>query len=180
METDNDPVDQNLLLQFTCLGTTDKDDLVKQFRELIDKVNDATASFFLEMNNWLVIFSYPISYSYECLNASILYFRNLQNAICSFLDYETPNNLPSMSLIESHQLTGASPNTRFDCYCIFIICPQNPSNIPLTLSLVVYYYWFNYVNFLIPLKPSSVFQYFSSKADLTLILVALCGGPFAI
>lgn len=52
METDNDPVDQNLLLQFTCLGTTDKDDLVKQFRELIDRVNDSTASFYLEMNNW--------------------------------------------------------------------------------------------------------------------------------
>ncbi|XKL59942.1 hypothetical protein PGB90_000958 [Kerria lacca] len=76
MDVDNDPVDQNLLLQFTRLSTTDRDDLVKQFEELI-KVNGTTASFFLEMNNW-----------------------NLQNAICSFLDYGTAHNLPVMSVEE--------------------------------------------------------------------------------
>lgn len=52
MDVDNDPVDQNLLLQFTCLGTTDRDELVKQFKELIDKVSDHVASFYLEMHNW--------------------------------------------------------------------------------------------------------------------------------
>lgn len=53
MDVDNDPIDQNLLLQFTCLGTTDRDDLVKQFIELTgNRSNEMTASFFLEMNTW--------------------------------------------------------------------------------------------------------------------------------
>lgn len=93
MDVDNDPIDQNLLLQFTCLGTTDRDDLVKQFKELIDnRIDDTTASFFLEMNNW-----------------------NLQNAICSFFDYETPRKLPSMKLEEGKLLSSnfiMPPNTR--------------------------------------------------------------------
>ena len=54
MDVDNDPIDPNLLLQFTCLNTTDRDDLIKQFKELIAEVNDETAEFFLEMSNWFV------------------------------------------------------------------------------------------------------------------------------
>ena len=45
-------VDNDLLLQFTCLGTTDRDDLIKQFKELTEQVEDEKAEFFLEMNNW--------------------------------------------------------------------------------------------------------------------------------
>jgi hypothetical protein len=54
MDVDNDPIDPNLLLQFTCLNTTDRDDLVKQFTELIGEINNDTAEFYLEMNNWYV------------------------------------------------------------------------------------------------------------------------------
>lgn len=50
MDADND-VDQTLLLQFSCMGTTDKDELVKQLKAVVG-LNDSAASFFLEMNNW--------------------------------------------------------------------------------------------------------------------------------
>lgn len=50
---DNDLVDQCLLQQFSCLGTTDKDELIKQLQKLAgDNINASTASFFLDMNNW--------------------------------------------------------------------------------------------------------------------------------
>ena len=50
-----DDVEQNLLQQFSCMGTTDHDVLISQLRKLVgDDVNDTTASFFLDMNNWLV------------------------------------------------------------------------------------------------------------------------------
>lgn len=53
MDVDND-FDQHLLHQFSCLGTTDKDDLVKQLQRLLagSQLNEATATFFLDMNNW--------------------------------------------------------------------------------------------------------------------------------
>lgn len=53
MDLDND-LDQHLLHQFSCLGTTDKDDLVKQLQKLLagSHLNEATATFFLDMNNW--------------------------------------------------------------------------------------------------------------------------------
>ncbi|XP_043478039.1 protein ILRUN [Leptopilina heterotoma] len=94
MDVDNE-LDQNLLHQFSCLGTTDKDDLVKQLQRLLagSHLNEATATFFLDMNNW-----------------------NLQAAICSYLDYEVPNKLPCMSLLcDSTIGEGESvpPNTKF-------------------------------------------------------------------
>lgn len=53
MDVDNDLVDQTLLQQFSCLGTTDKDELIKQLQKLAgDSINATTASFFLDMNNW--------------------------------------------------------------------------------------------------------------------------------
>lgn len=54
MDVDNDFDDQNLLQQFSCMGTTDKDDLVKQLQRLLagSQLNEATATFFLDMNNW--------------------------------------------------------------------------------------------------------------------------------
>lgn len=53
MNVDND-LDHHLLHQFSCLGTTDKDDLVKQLVKLLagSHLNEASAAFFLEMNNW--------------------------------------------------------------------------------------------------------------------------------
>ncbi|XP_060837193.1 protein ILRUN isoform X2 [Rhopalosiphum padi] len=53
MDVDNDPLDQNLLRQFNCLCTTDKENLVKGLRELIgDQLTESAAVFFLEMNDW--------------------------------------------------------------------------------------------------------------------------------
>lgn len=52
-ETD---IEQSLLQQFSCLGTTDKEELVRQLQKLIgSQLNETTASFFLDMNNWLVL-----------------------------------------------------------------------------------------------------------------------------
>jgi hypothetical protein len=48
-----DDIEQNLLQQFSCMGTTDHDVLISQLRKLVgDDVNETTASFFLDMNNW--------------------------------------------------------------------------------------------------------------------------------
>jgi hypothetical protein len=48
-----DDLEQNLLQQFSCMGTTDHEVLISQLRKLVgDDVNEATASFFLDMNNW--------------------------------------------------------------------------------------------------------------------------------
>uniref|UniRef100_A0A8D8U4F5 Uncharacterized protein C6orf106 homolog n=1 Tax=Cacopsylla melanoneura TaxID=428564 RepID=A0A8D8U4F5_9HEMI len=97
MDVDNDSsVDQSLLLQFNCMGTTDREDLVKQLLKLAgEHVNPTTAAFFLEMNNW-----------------------NLQAAVCSYFDYESSQNnrLPSMC-IDKDELSleemSWPPNFRF-------------------------------------------------------------------
>ncbi|XP_076630544.1 protein ILRUN [Colletes latitarsis] len=94
MNVDND-LDQHLLRQFSCLGTTDKDDLVKQLQKLLagSQLNEATATFFLDMNNW-----------------------NLQAAICSYFDFESPFKFPCMALVcDSTIGEGESvpPNTKF-------------------------------------------------------------------
>lgn len=69
-------IDQNLLLQFSCMNTTDRDELINQMQRLLGpSINYNTASFFLDMSNW-----------------------NLQTAICCYLDYTLPPKLPSMSL----------------------------------------------------------------------------------
>ncbi|XP_046837246.1 protein ILRUN isoform X2 [Vespa crabro] len=91
----NNDVDQHLLHQFSCLGTTDKDDLIKQLQRLLagSQLNEATAAFFLDMNNW-----------------------NLQAAVCSYFDYESPFKLPCMTLLcDSTIGDGESvpPNTKF-------------------------------------------------------------------
>ncbi|XP_078042357.1 protein ILRUN [Augochlora pura] len=92
-----DDLDQHLLRQFSCLNTTDKDDLVKQMQSMLagNYVNEAAARFFLEMNNW-----------------------NLQAAICSYFDCESPPELAHycMTLIcDSTIGNGESvpPNTKF-------------------------------------------------------------------
>lgn len=69
-------IDQSLLLQFSCMNTTDRDELISQMQRLLGpSINSNTASFFLDMSNW-----------------------NLQTAICCYLDYTLPPKLPSMSL----------------------------------------------------------------------------------
>nr|CAG4645088.1 EOG090X0CQ9 [Leptodora kindtii] len=73
-----DDVEQNLLQQFSCMGTTDHEVLISQLKKLVgEDVNEMTASFFLDMNNW-----------------------NLQAAICSYFEFQSNNKLPSMTLIK--------------------------------------------------------------------------------
>jgi hypothetical protein len=49
---DVDDFDQDLLQQFSCMGTTDKEILVSQLQKLVGTANKAAATFFLDMNNW--------------------------------------------------------------------------------------------------------------------------------
>lgn len=49
----NPDIEQSLLQQFSCMGTTDRDELVKQLQKLLGpQLNYSTATFFLDMNNW--------------------------------------------------------------------------------------------------------------------------------
>lgn len=87
-------LEQSLLQQFSCLGTTDKEELVKQLQKLLgSQLNESTASFFLDMNNW-----------------------NLQAAICSYFDIDAPYKLPSMALVSNPHASeseSVEPNTQF-------------------------------------------------------------------
>lgn len=94
MNVDND-LDHHLLRQFSCLSTTDKDDLVEQLQSMLagNQINETAARFFLDMNNW-----------------------NLQAAICSYFDCESPFQFPCMTLIcDSTIGNGESvpPDTKF-------------------------------------------------------------------
>ncbi|KAJ8979587.1 hypothetical protein NQ317_019475 [Molorchus minor] len=60
-------IEQSLLQQFSCMGTTDKDELVQQLQKL--------------------------------LGSHVYAVVNLQAAICSYLDFEAPTQLPSMALV---------------------------------------------------------------------------------
>lgn len=87
-------IEQSLLQQFSCMGTTDKDELVQQLQKLLgSQLNYSTAAFFLDMNNW-----------------------NLQAAICSYFDIESPAKLPSMALISdprASECESVEPAIRF-------------------------------------------------------------------
>lgn len=53
----NADIEQLLLLQFSRMGTTDHDELVNQLQRVLgNQLNYATARFFLDMNNWWVLF----------------------------------------------------------------------------------------------------------------------------
>ncbi|CAH2092205.1 unnamed protein product [Euphydryas editha] len=86
-------IDQNLLLQFSCMNTTDREELISQMQRLLGPtLNYNTASFFLDMSNW-----------------------NLQAAICCYLDYSLPPKLPSMSLkAAQNQESAVGPATYFE------------------------------------------------------------------
>ena len=46
-------MDVELLQQFSCMGTTDKDVLISQLQSLVGQdVPHSTATFYLDMNNW--------------------------------------------------------------------------------------------------------------------------------
>ncbi|KPJ00957.1 PREDICTED: uncharacterized protein C6orf106 homolog [Papilio xuthus] len=86
-------IDQNLLLQFSCMNTTDREELIGQMQRLLGpSLNYNTASFFLDMSNW-----------------------NLQAAICCYLDYSLPPKLPSMSLKSAQNPeTAVTPGSCFE------------------------------------------------------------------
>jgi hypothetical protein len=94
MDVDNDPLDQNLLRQFNCLCTTDKENLVKGLRELIgEQLTESAAVFFLEMNDW-----------------------NMHRAVGTYFDVNSEGSLPSMSLVRdenSEHVLQLPPNLRF-------------------------------------------------------------------
>ncbi|XP_012161512.1 PAN2-PAN3 deadenylation complex subunit pan3 [Ceratitis capitata] len=71
-------IDSLLLQQFSCLGTTDHEDLVRQFQSLMNnQVDQDAAKFYLEMSNW-----------------------NLQTAVGCYLDIHTFQTLPSMKIVQ--------------------------------------------------------------------------------
>ncbi|KAG7305677.1 hypothetical protein JYU34_009786 [Plutella xylostella] len=86
-------IDQNLLLQFSCMNTSDREELIGQMQRLLGaSLTYNTATFFLDMSNW-----------------------NLQAAICSYLDYTLPPKLPSMALKAAQsQETAVGPGTCFE------------------------------------------------------------------
>ena len=52
MEVDED-VDAMLLRQFNCMGTTDKEILIKELQNLVGgPLNEHSAKFYLEMTDW--------------------------------------------------------------------------------------------------------------------------------
>lgn len=54
MEVDED-MEAGLLRQFNCMLTTDKEVLVKELQSLVgEHLNEHTARFYLEMNDWWV------------------------------------------------------------------------------------------------------------------------------
>ncbi|XP_059154474.1 protein ILRUN-like [Physella acuta] len=94
IDIDND-FDGKLLDQFRSLGTTDRDVLIAEFQALLgNKLNPESCAFFLDMNNW-----------------------NLQNAVCSYYDFEQPSiALPSMAFIADVTVgdgESVAPNTSF-------------------------------------------------------------------
>lgn len=58
MDIDDSPAatqqndDIELLTMFSCMGTEEKDNLVQQFQYIGNEPSQATAKFFLDMNNW--------------------------------------------------------------------------------------------------------------------------------
>ena len=52
----DDIIAGQLLHQFSCMNTTDKDVLIIELKKLVgDAINNETAQFWLDMNNWSVL-----------------------------------------------------------------------------------------------------------------------------
>ncbi|XP_005106727.1 protein ILRUN [Aplysia californica] len=94
VDIDND-FDGKFLDQFRSMGTTDRDVLIAEFQAVLgNQINPESCAFFLDMNNW-----------------------NLQNAVCSYYDFEQPTNLqPSMSVLGDLTIgdgESVAPSTTF-------------------------------------------------------------------
>ncbi|XP_030378653.1 protein ILRUN [Scaptodrosophila lebanonensis] len=78
LPTNDYDIDSLLLQQFSCMGTTDHEDLISQFQSLMNnQMNRDSARFYLEMSNW-----------------------NLQAAVGCYLDFCGLQSLPSMKILQ--------------------------------------------------------------------------------
>lgn len=93
MEVDED-VEAGLLRQFNCMGTTDKEVLMKELQGLVGShLNEHSARFYLEMTDW-----------------------NLQAAVCAYFDLQSANKLPQMTFVKDITIgegESVPPSTRF-------------------------------------------------------------------
>ncbi|KAK7082690.1 hypothetical protein SK128_002555 [Halocaridina rubra] len=93
MEVDED-IDGGLVRQFNCLGTTDKEVLIKELQTLVGAhLNDINAKFYLEMTDW-----------------------NLQAAVCAYFDLQVFTKLPQMTFVKDITIgegESVPPSTRF-------------------------------------------------------------------
>ncbi|CAL4160420.1 unnamed protein product, partial [Meganyctiphanes norvegica] len=93
MEVDED-LEAGLLRQFNCMGTTDKEVLIKELQGLVGShLNEHSARFYLDMTDW-----------------------NLQAAVCAYFDLQSANKLPQMTFVKDITIgegESVPPNTRF-------------------------------------------------------------------
>ena len=96
---DQNDLESSLLQQFSCMSTSNKDDLIQEFQRLLapNQLNVEGCTFFLELSNW-----------------------NLQQAICAYFDYDQhkllQQPLPDVSFIGDvtiGQGEEVAPNQRF-------------------------------------------------------------------
>ncbi|XP_059617415.1 protein ILRUN [Phlebotomus argentipes] len=87
-----DDIDQTLLQSFSCLGTTDHEELINQLQQIIgQQISYTTAKFFLDMNNW-----------------------NLHAAVGCYFDYYTGLKTFSMKvLVNVTELIKIRPSTNY-------------------------------------------------------------------
>ncbi|ALC49812.1 CG5445 [Drosophila busckii] len=82
--TNDYDIDSILLQQFSCMGTTDHEDLISQFQSLMNnQMNRESARFYLEMSNW-----------------------NLQTAVGYHLDFCSLQGLPSMKIVQGQHVNA--------------------------------------------------------------------------
>ncbi|KAH8420181.1 hypothetical protein KR009_006866 [Drosophila setifemur] len=84
LPTNDCDIDSLLLQQFSCMGTTDHEDLISQFQSLMNnQMNRESAKFYLEMSNW-----------------------SLQTAVGCYLDFCSLQSLPSMKIVQGKHLSA--------------------------------------------------------------------------
>ncbi|KAH8237581.1 hypothetical protein KR038_000719 [Drosophila bunnanda] len=84
LPTNDFDIDSILLQQFSCMGTTDHEDLISQFQSLMNnQMNRESARFYLEMSNW-----------------------SLQTAVGCYLDFCSLQSLPSMKIVQGKHLNA--------------------------------------------------------------------------
>lgn len=95
MEVDEE-VEADLLRQFNCLNTSDKDVLIKELQGLLGRgsdISEQSARFYLDMADW-----------------------NLQAAICAYFDLQSSTRLPQMTFLQDVTIgegESVPPNTSF-------------------------------------------------------------------